>query len=67
MKTAQGSFETHKPLLAMGKLTLPGATRNGNLLWSLHTNTGKHKQVLHGKLWWLSADLRKCLKFTDGR
>lgn len=48
METAQGPFEAHKLLLAMGKLTLSGATRNDNLLWSLHTNTGKHKQVLHG-------------------
>lgn len=32
METAQGHFETHKPLLAMGKLTLSGATRNDHLL-----------------------------------
>lgn len=32
METAQGPFETHKPLLAMRKLILSGATRNDNLL-----------------------------------
>lgn len=67
METAQGPFEIHKHRLAMGKLTLSGGTRNDNLLRSLHTNTGQHKQVLYGKLWWLSADLGKCFKFTVGR
>lgn len=48
METAQGPFETHKPLLAMGKLTLSGATRNDNLLSSLHT---KHRETQTGSPW----------------
>lgn len=48
-----------KPPLAAEKLAL-GAAR-GNLLWSLHINTGKCKQSLHGKWRWV-LEHRKMLR-----
>lgn len=57
METAQGLFETLKPLFTVEAFTVSFLVALDNLLRSLHTNTGKHKQILHGKSWWVSAGI----------
>lgn len=67
METTQGLSGTCEPLFAVENFTVSFIVNYLEPLGSLHSNAGKCKQILHGKSWWVSVGIGKCLKFIVGR